>query len=55
MTYAVISQSIVINFILWDGVSPYNPGDGMTLVPLNGRPCDIGWTYDGTQFVPPAE
>ena len=55
--YAVVDDatSLVVNVILWDETSTYEPGDGMTLVPLtytddeNGNPVysgGIGWTYN---------
>ena len=33
MNYAVIDSSgNVVNVIVWDGITPYNPGAGLTLV-----------------------
>ncbi len=48
MKYAIInSASIVENIIVWDGASPYDPGNGLTLVVINdGVMCQIGWIYD---------
>jgi len=61
--YAIVqtSSQTVINTIIYDGVSPFNPGVGNTLVNitnvspkpsvpgiLNGVP--FHWTYDGTNF-----
>lgn len=58
MRYAVIDAGgIVVNIILWDGVSPYDPGAGLTLVPDTDPPAaQIGGTHnqDGT-FSPPAQ
>lgn len=33
---------------MWDGVSPYNPGENMRLVFVpEGVFLDVGWTWDG--------
>jgi hypothetical protein len=47
-TYAVIDENnIAKNFILWDGVTFYNPGDGLRLVKINsGISYNYGWKYD---------
>lgn len=59
MKWAIIdTQNIVTNIIVWDGMSPYDPGEGNTLIKINdGVYCAIGWIYDpATQtFSPPAE
>jgi hypothetical protein len=35
MRYAVIDiDGTVVNVIVWDGVTPYDPGEGLTLVPM---------------------
>lgn len=46
--YAVIdSNKIFQNAISWDGVSPYDPGLGLTIVPINeGVQYGPGWIYD---------
>lgn len=31
--YRVVEAGAVVNRIEWDGVSPYDPGDGRTLEP----------------------
>jgi hypothetical protein len=52
-TYAIVNSGIVTNLIVWDGVTPYNPGPGNILVEVPaGLNVDIGWTYDGTNFHP---
>lgn len=53
--WAVIQTQLVINTILWDGISPWVPPDGCIAVDItNISPMpDIGWTYDGTNFFPP--
>lgn len=46
--YAIInSNNIAINFIAWDGVSPYDPGAGNSIVPIyEGVQYGPGWIYD---------
>jgi hypothetical protein len=54
--YAVIDDgtSLVVNVIVWDGVQPYTPPEGNTLVPLPYEDEDgvrryqggIGWSYN---------
>jgi hypothetical protein len=47
--YAVINGGNVINIILWDGVTPYNPGIGFSLVEIpNGTNVCIGYTYNSS-------
>jgi hypothetical protein len=57
--YAIIdSNNVFLNAICWDGVSPYDPGVGNTIVPINeGVDYGPGYIYDpATQtFTPPAE
>ena len=53
MRYAQIKDNVVINVIVWDGETPYDPGEGITLV----KCLDIvggGFTYDGKKFTAPA-
>ena len=45
--YAVVKNGVVENMIVWDGVSKYNPGDGVELV-LADENARIGGTYDGS-------
>ena len=55
--YAVIENDEVVNIILWDGKTAYDPGRGRTLVPMSDLPsgADFGWRR-GSQGVwaPPA-
>lgn len=54
MRYAVLdSNNVILNIIVWDGVVPYNQEDGL-LVSINDD-VGIGWRYDGSSFVPPAQ
>ena len=45
-----LSDGLVINIIV---AQPSDPApDGCQLVEImTGQTCDIGWTWDGTQFV----
>lgn len=47
-----LSDGLVINVIV---VQPSEPAqDGCQLVEIMaGQICDIGWTWDGTQFIAP--
>ncbi|EKD0235972.1 tail fiber assembly protein [Escherichia coli] len=50
--YAVVDNNVVINVIIWDGISEWKPEAG-NLVPLNGD-AGIGWSYsDGVFTAPP--
>ena len=52
MNYAVIDQNgNVVNIIVYDGFSPYNPGVGMTLA-LSDI-AGVGWTYANGVFTNP--
>jgi hypothetical protein len=53
--YAVVAPStIVVNMVLWDGVAPYTPPDGGTLVLCNGNAhAQPGGTYSGGLFTAP--
>jgi hypothetical protein len=48
MRYAVIdSNNYVVNIVLWDGVSEWSPGPGLSLIQIQEEQfVDIGWTYD---------
>jgi hypothetical protein len=61
--YAHVSDGLVINVSVWDGVQPYDSGEGVVMVPLpytadaDGNISydgGIGWTYvDGIFVAPP--
>ncbi len=59
MIYLVIEDAtgLVVNAITWDGVTPYDPGEGLTLVERSGAAADawIGWTKNGDLFNPPTD
>ena len=58
MRYAIVDDltKIVLNLISWDGVTPFTPPDGTSLVNVTDVPCNIGWIEqpDGS-FAPPPE
>ena len=63
--YAVVAGGKVVNVVVWDGVQPYDPGEGVMLVPLpyteetddeTGETVrrytgGIGWTLRDGEFV----
>ena len=58
--YATVANGECVNVIVWDGVQPYDPGEGLTLVPLpfvedeagvRRYTAGIGWTYRDGEFV----
>lgn len=54
MRYAHINaDGLVVNVSLWDGVTEYNPPEGITMINVDDVPCGPGWTYDGTTFIAP--
>jgi hypothetical protein len=53
--YALVQNGFVINLIVYDGVSPYDPTQGVPVPIPGGSAADIGWTFDGTNFAAPAE
>ncbi|STW99160.1 Uncharacterised protein [Kluyvera ascorbata] len=58
--WAIIENGVVINAILWDGQSSWEPSEGQSVVELpmaeDGSPSPgIGWTYSGGMFIAPPE
>lgn len=55
--YALIKDNMLLNICEWDGISPFNPGDGVTLMPMSSMPSSlqVGSTRDGEgTWSPPA-
>lgn len=50
--YAVIRDGKVVNVILWDGKTEYDPGEGVELVELPAG-AGIGWSYVKGEFAAP--
>tara|TARA_R110002020_G_scaffold340678_1_gene555514 strand:+ start:449 stop:721 length:273 start_codon:yes stop_codon:yes gene_type:complete len=52
--YAHIKNGVVTNISNWDGVTPFDPGEGVTMI-LVDENARIGGTYDGGfHYVEPA-
>ena len=58
--YAHVVDGLVVNVSLWDGVTEYQPGEGVEMVPLpytededgtRRYTAGIGWTFRDGQFV----
>lgn len=58
--YAHVVDGLVVNVSLWDGVTAYQPGEGVEMVPLPYTVDEdgtrrytggIGWTYRDGQFI----
>lgn len=49
--YGIVIDGLVVNTVVWDGVTEYNPGG--LLVDFTGVEPQpgIGWDYDGKKFV----
>lgn len=52
-SYAVVKDGIVINIVVWDGETEWQPDDGEAVKIDNV--AGIGWLYDGKEFTPPPE
>ena len=52
MHWAVIKDNVVINVILWDGVSSWTPPENCEVVPLPPE-TGIGYRYINGQFFDP--
>lgn len=56
--WAVIEGENVVNTILWDGVTQFNPGDQYILVDISDDKYDYvssGWKYVNGEFIAPPE
>ena len=52
MRYAIVSGSMVVNVVLWDGVTPWAAPEG-TMAIACGDTVGPGWTYNGSTFSAP--
>ena len=51
--YAIVRNGVVENICLWDGdTKKWQPPAGTVAVNVESIWCDIGATFDGTQFTP---
>jgi hypothetical protein len=55
--YLLIDQDNKINnIVVWDGVTPWEPNAGLTLVDYQGGIIpQIGWGWDGSNPIAPPE
>ncbi len=54
--YAIIKSGTVVNIVEWDGVTEWEPGEGVSAIKVkNGVSVEIGYTYDGSKFIAPPE
>ncbi len=51
MRYALITDGIVVNIVIWDGEGYIF--DNYHVVKMDGTPCGIGWTYEDGVFTDP--
>ena len=50
MTVALITNGVVVNIAIWDGISLWTPSCDSIVDITNNPDVQIGWTYDGTNF-----
>lgn len=50
--YAIINDNAVVNVVLWDGETPYNPDGVLVLIPEE-QAVDTSWSYANDEFIPP--
>ena len=50
MRYAVVQDGVVVNVVMWDGVSEWAPPAACTVV--QSDTASIGDAYDGEKFAP---
>ena len=56
MKYLVLNtDGFVVNVIVWDGTTPYNPSEGETLISLTDAPQGAwtGWAFIDGAWTPP--
>ena len=49
-TYAEIIDNKVVNVVMWDGVTLFNPGMELVEIPEDSH-AGIGWDYVDEEFV----
>lgn len=50
--YAIINDNAVVNVVLWDGETSYNP-DGVLVLISEEQAVDTSWSYVNDAFIPP--
>jgi hypothetical protein len=53
--YATVIDGTVTDVSLWDGVSAWQPQQGVAVQIPDDVPAGIGWGYDGGTFVAPPQ
>ena len=54
--YAIVDKDgNVTNVTLWDGVTPWQPGEGLKAVKDEDNKAEIGGRWNGEAFLPPQE
>jgi hypothetical protein len=52
--YALVNGKNVVNIIEWNGVDMYDPGVGITIIPIDDTSLvDNTWGYDEGSFIAP--
>jgi len=54
-SYAVVVDGQVVNVVLWDGVTAWQPAAGEAVVIPDESGVSIGWSYEDGEFVAPPE
>ena len=49
MRYVIVKDNIVVNTVLYDGLTPFEVDGEM----IESDTADIGWSYDGSNFSNP--
>lgn len=53
--YAIVDKDgNVTNVTLWDGVTPWQPGEGLEAVKDKANKAEIGGKWSGKKFLPPS-
>ena len=53
--YAIVDKDgNVVNVSLWDGKTPWTPGEGLKAIKDEDNKAEIGGKWDGTRFTPPS-
>jgi len=56
MAWLLIKDNKIDNVVVYDGVSPWTPSDGIQLVEYSSDlPYDIGWEWNNGNPIPPPE
>lgn len=54
--YAIVDKDgNITNVSLWDGKTPWQPGEGLKAIKDENNEAQIGGKWDGKVFLPPQE